>query len=123
MFSMYSQYEYSLCLEGRAGMLFDDEDYERMHFDGGEFCVDCYHRKKHWTEGLADILGAVAWPAAFVAGTYLSSDAYKQSNKYWAKAFGSGNRACTRRFNSYLDYTVTMGASPVTPRGARHVAS
>ncbi len=80
----------------------------KMTEDEGPDCANC---KEGWD--FNEFVGIVAGPVASVVSTYLVTDAYRDTQTYWADQYQYGQDACSSRFDSYLDYNITRGANPI----------
>ena len=82
--------------------------------DAGVDCVDCiFEPDSTGTNNLVEALGVIAQPLAFLAATYTASKYQNKTQKAWADAYQTGYAECTNRFNSYLDYSTSVGANPI----------
>ena len=86
--------------------------------DAGVDCIDCLFSQTEKSNPWVEALGMVAQPLAFVGATYLGAKYAHKSQAAWAGAYETGQRECTNRFNSYLDYSVSTGANPVNTTDA-----
>ena len=83
--------------------------------DAGVDCIDCiFEPDSTGTNGLVEALGTIAQPLAFLAATYSASKYQNKTQKAWAEAYQTGYAECTNRFNSYLDYSTSVGANPIS---------
>ncbi|MDD0854899.1 hypothetical protein HBN50_17495, partial [Halobacteriovorax sp. GB3] len=86
---------------------------------GGEVCVECLMMQPPKNDVWSERLNAVMPVVGLLGSAYLG---YK-SNKAWANAYegyyNSGYEACKSNFNSYLDYSIERGATPIVAEDAQ----
>ena len=91
---------------------------------GGEIdCIECLMYEQPEQNKLAETLGVVAGPLAFLGASYFGAKYQYKGQQAWADAYESGHTACTTRFNSYLDYSTERGATPISAGDAESFAS
>lgn len=87
--------------------------------DAGVDCVDClFEQESTGTNSWIAALGAIAQPLAYLAGSYTVAKYQNKSQEAWAEAYKSGYQECTNRFNSFLDYSTSSGANPLSAADA-----
>ncbi len=92
--------------------------------DAGVDCENCiFEEDSTGTNGFVEALGVIAQPLAFLAATYTASKFQNKTQEAWAEAYKKGYAECTNRFNSYLDYSTSIGANPITSADARLMSS
>ena len=83
--------------------------------DAGVDCFDCiFEPDSTGTNNFVEALETIAQPLAFLAATYAASKYQNKTQKAWADAYQTGYAECTNRFNSYLDYSTSVGANPIS---------
>jgi hypothetical protein len=85
-------------------------------------CVECNLHAQKESSSWVEALGVIAQPLAALASTYLTAKYQYKTQQAWADAYSSGYSQCTNRFNSYLNYTTTNGANPVSASEAQSFA-
>lgn len=104
------QNEYSACLKLQIAKAAKDADVD---------CVDClFQQETTGTNNWVAALSAVAQPLAYLAGTYTVAKYQNKTQEAWADAYKSGYQECTNRFNSFLDYSTSTGANPISAADA-----
>ncbi len=98
--SLYSA-EYKFCL--RASIA------DEANID----CIECLVQEEQQGTTLGGVIDTLAMPLTILGTTYISAKYAHRTQERWADAYESGFKECTNRFNSYLDYNLERGASPV----------
>ena len=94
----------------------------------GVDCIDCnmntYMPEESKTNGW-DFASNLVGPLAFLGSTWITANAYEDTQARWAKtvlgisdnetgAYKYGHEQCTSRYNSALDYNMERGSNPFT---------
>lgn len=92
--------------------------------DAGVDCIDClFEQDTTGSKSFVEALGVIAQPLAFLAATYSAAKFQNKTQQVWADAYKTGYAECTNRFNSYLDYSTSIGANPMTNSNASLLSS
>ena len=87
--------------------------------DSGVDCENCLiEQDSTGTNNWVEALGTIAQPLAFLAATYTAAKYQNKTQKAWADAYETGHTECTNRFNSFLDYSTSVGANPLSATDA-----
>ncbi|MDO9182462.1 MAG: hypothetical protein Q7U04_08635, partial [Bacteriovorax sp.] len=80
--------------------------------EAGVDCVNCNEARQQETSW-KDVAVAAMQPLAFFGASYFSSKYQYKTAEAYANSYASGQKECTNRFNSFLDYSSSLGANPV----------